>query len=92
MKSQPGYSHPPNEAREQNVMAQEKAFLRKFQYLRTVDELCSSWKGIGISGGGIRAATFGLGAIQAFAAARLLSRVDHLNFVLRVAACRPNSW
>lgn len=44
-------------------------------------EHCAEWTGIGLSGGGIRAATFCLGALQAMASRDVLKAFDYISSV-----------
>ena len=52
------------------------------------------WTGIGLSGGGIRAATFCLGALQRLAKARVLEQIDYLSSVSGggYTACALQWW
>lgn len=59
----------------------EKEALRPGREVRRGIKDDRVWKGLALSGGGIRAATFALGAIQAFAAKNILKQVDYVSSV-----------
>src|ERR1700676_3764086 len=65
---------------EQAVLEKERAAIgiNRAERLREAD---APWSGIGLSGGGIRSATFCLGVLQALAKTDLLRRFDYISSV-----------
>jgi hypothetical protein len=59
----------------------EDLIAKEHQLLREGESTDRPWCGIALSGGGIRAATFALGVLQAFAAKDLLARIDYISSV-----------
>ncbi|WP_315786715.1 MULTISPECIES: patatin-like phospholipase family protein [unclassified Bradyrhizobium] len=71
----------PEERHEQAVLRWEKRKLAKTHARRIGQGESDDWKGIGLSGGGIRSATFSLGALQALVAHGLLAKFDYISTV-----------
>ncbi|MEH2529204.1 hypothetical protein V1277_004420 [Bradyrhizobium sp. AZCC 1588] len=67
---------PPNTLKEEEALEIERENLR-----RSRGKKIEAWTGIGCSGGGVRAATFCLGALQRLAGAGLLRQIDYLSTV-----------
>lgn len=67
---------PPNTLNEDKALELERANLRSSR-----DKEIEAWAGVGCSGGGVRAATFCLGALQRLAGAGLLKQIDYLSTV-----------
>jgi hypothetical protein len=67
---------PPNTLNEKTAIELERKNLRLSRNKKT-----EAWTGVGCSGGGVRAATFCLGAIQRLAGAGLLKQIDYLSTV-----------
>src|SRR4051794_35726653 len=65
---------------EQTVIDNEKAAIGIYRSER-LGEADAPWTGIGLSGGGIRSATFCLGVLQALAEKGLLRRFDYISSV-----------
>ena len=65
---------------EQAVIDNEKAAIGIHRAER-LGEADAPWSGIGLSGGGIRSATFCLGVLQALAEKDLLRRFDYISSV-----------
>jgi hypothetical protein len=72
-----GEAAPPSE---QAVIEKEKAAIGIHRSER-LGETSAPWAGIGLSGGGIRSATFCLGVLQALAEKDLLRRFDYISSV-----------
>ena len=68
-------------AREQDVIAAERDAIGLHRSERLGDAAGAPWAGIGLSGGGIRSATFCLGVLQALAESGLLRRFDYISSV-----------
>ena len=64
---------------------EEDAFLNaerdKLKEIRAEERKLKPWNGLALSGGGIRSATFCLGALQALASKDLLKHFDYLSTV-----------
>ncbi len=71
----------PEERHEMAVLKWERRNLAKAHAERLQDGECDDWKGLGLSGGGIRSATFSLGALQALVAHGLLAKMDYMSTV-----------
>ncbi|EJN13732.1 putative membrane protein [Bradyrhizobium sp. YR681] len=71
----------PEELHEKDVLKRERENLTWAHEQRSEDDENRDWKGIGLSGGGIRSATFSLGALQALVAHRLLTKIDYMSSV-----------
>ncbi|MDI3561301.1 patatin-like phospholipase family protein [Bradyrhizobium sp. Arg816] len=69
------------ELHEKDVLTREQENLTWAHDQRSEDDENRDWKGIGLSGGGIRSATFSLGALQALVAHRLLTKIDYMSSV-----------
>jgi hypothetical protein len=68
-------------ASEQDVIGQERAAIGLHRAARLGGADPAPWSGIGLSGGGIRSATFCLGVLQALAEKDLLKRFDYISSV-----------
>jgi Patatin-like phospholipase len=68
----------PNEV--DKLLIAEREFLRSGRSSRRGDA-AAPWTGVALSGGGIRAATFSLGVLQALAATNLLKSFDYISSV-----------
>ncbi|WP_441238930.1 patatin-like phospholipase family protein [Bradyrhizobium sp. 930_D9_N1_4] len=71
----------PEEQHETDVLTRERENLTWAHDQRSEDDENRDWKGMGLSGGGIRSATFSLGALQALVAHRLLTKIDYMSSV-----------
>jgi hypothetical protein len=71
----------PEERHERAVLKWERRKLTLAHAQRSEDDENRDWKGVGLSGGGIRSATFSLGALQALVAHRLLTKIDYASSV-----------
>src|ERR1700692_4342782 len=68
-------------ASEQDVTGQERPAIGLHRAARLGGADPAPWSGIGLSGGGIRSATFCLGVLQALAEKDLLKRFDYISSV-----------
>src|SRR5689334_984903 len=66
---------------ESAMLKGERAELRAAHDARRACGEADVWKGVALSGGGIRSATFSLGALQALAAHGILPRMDYMSTV-----------
>jgi hypothetical protein len=66
---------------ERSILCAEKTFLKAAHNVRRAAGEKDIWKGLGLSGGGIRAATFSLGALQALTKYGILSKMDYISTV-----------
>src|SRR4051812_35339773 len=69
------------EQHEREVLCCEKLKLSEIHALRVGPGETDDWKGLGLSGGGIRSAIFSLGALQALVAHGLLAKIDYISTV-----------
>jgi hypothetical protein len=68
-------------ANETEMLKREKSFLREAHEARVFGDDCDCWKGLALSGGGIRSAIFSLGALQALAKYKVLAKIDYMSTV-----------
>jgi hypothetical protein len=71
----------PEELHEQQVLTCEQRRLNWVHLEKSAGDENRDWKGVGLSGGGIRSATFSLGALQALVAHGLLTKIDYVSSV-----------
>jgi hypothetical protein len=66
---------------EEDILDHEEALIRRTRKARLGTDALSPWCGLGLSGGGIRSASLGLGVLQALAEKDILKRFDYISSV-----------